>query len=253
MLGDTAVVLGGLAILLDSGEVAAEKPAAIPPRAGREVSGLAVGLATVGALGLFFFVSTRPNVTNSVRPDLLALLPAEADGWRVNTSTDLYQFSGVLKSDILAQRTYQRQEGDRTLQLTVYLAYWQPGQSSVSQVAMHTPDACWPGSGWAAVPEAAANETLVIGDHALPPAEARKFMSGRYPQFVWFWHLYDGRPIRYEDPYSAVRLLEIALRHGFTRDGNQFFVRVSSNLPWTEQQTEPLVADIIHRLAPLGL
>ncbi|MFZ9682588.1 MAG: exosortase/archaeosortase family protein [Cephaloticoccus sp.] len=115
VLGVTAAVLGGLAFLMDQDDAPTDKPAPIAPRSGPDVIGLAAGLATVCALGLIFFFSTRPNVTADQRPDLLALLPAEAEGWRVNTSTDLYQFSGVLRTDNLAQRTYQRQEGGRVM------------------------------------------------------------------------------------------------------------------------------------------
>jgi hypothetical protein len=87
----------------------------------------------------------------------------------------------------------------------------------------------------------------------LAPAEARLFHSGDFPQHVWFWHLFDGRPITHTDPYSWIQLLRLAWRYGFRHDGEQLFVRVSSNHPWSTLHREPLMQDIFNRLQPLGL
>ena len=96
-------------------------------------------------------------------------------------------------------------------------------------------------------------ETPVVGGRQLAVAESRLFKTGRLPQYVWFWHLYDGRPIGYESPYSPRALLQLAWRYGFRRDGDQLFVRVSSNLPWEAIAHEPLLEEIFQRLKPLGL
>jgi hypothetical protein len=94
---------------------------------------------------------------------------------------------------------------------------------------------------------------LVVGERAVADAEYRLFRSGDYPQHVWFWHLYDGRPIMYRDPYSPAELLRIAWRYGFRRDGDQVFVRFSSNRPWSQIANEPLVKELFGRLKTLGL
>jgi hypothetical protein len=70
---------------------------------------------------------------------------------------------------------------------------------------------------------------------------------------VWFWHLFDGQPILYTDPYSWSELLRIAWRYGSRDDGDQLFVRFSSNRPWSELAAETLLAEIFTRLKPLGL
>ena len=123
----------------------------------------------------------------------------------------------------------------------------------MSLVASHTPDACWPGAGWTLLPIGQPRAPLVAGSRTLPEAEYRLFQTGDYPQHVWFWHLYDGRPISYRDPYSPLELLRIAWRYGFRHDGDQLFVRVSSNRPWTEIAREPFLADFFSRVRPLGL
>jgi len=272
VLGITAALLSGLAILLDrpgpdaladsekpSSEAAParDKPSRTPRLFPKLDSlGLASGLGATCLLVLGFILLTRTPEESAQQPDLLELLPSRATGWQVNANPKLYQFSGVLQTENLAERTYRkRTEDGRDLQITIYLAYWEPGSTSVSQVAMHTPDACWPGAGWTLVEDGTRpREALRLGgDQSLPTAEARHFKNGNYPQYVWFWHLYGGRPIAYEDPRSPVRLLKQAWQHGFSRNGSQCFIRVSSNYPWETLKDEPLLNEVFENLRPLGL
>ena len=137
--------------------------------------------------------------------------------------------------------------------MTVYLAYWPPGQASVSTVALHTPDACWPGAGWQPVAAAAARFAPAVAGRTLPAAESRLFTSSDMTQYVWFWHLYDGVSITPRDPRSPRELLAIAWRYGFRPTGEQLFVRVSSNRPWNAIAGEPLLAEIFNHLHAFGL
>ena len=70
---------------------------------------------------------------------------------------------------------------------------------------------------------------------------------------MWFWHLYNGRVIHPEGVRSPRQLLLLAFKYGFRRDGEQIFVRVSSNQSWANITDEPLLQEIFARLAPLGL
>lgn len=255
VLGVTAAMLGGLALLLERG--ARHNPPAAAPVAGRPKSGtqvaLGCGLACAAVLVVLFVANTRSSVRRDAPvPDLLALLPASAEGWEVLTS-DLYEFRGSLQTDHLAQRRYVKSVGPNRVELTLYVAYWRAGQAPVSLVATHTPDACWPGAGWTALPTRDSRTELTTGTRRITEAEYRLFQTGDYPQHVWFWHLYDGRPIRYQDPYSPVALLRIAWRYGFRHDGDQLFVRVSSNRPWSEIAAEPVLGQFFARTQPLGL
>jgi exosortase len=264
VLGVTAVLLGGLALLFEQHEkkaAASSTSRGTPPATASVTAGqaarwpaatLAAGLALAAALVVVFVLNTRPSVRRDApTPDLLALLPATAEGWTVDTSRDLYQFSDLLQTRFLAQRIYS-QPATRTF-IIIYVAYWRAGQAPVSLVASHTPDACWPGSGWEAQADPAARARLVVGPRPLAPAESRLFTLGDLPQHVWFWHLYDGRPIAYRDPYSPTELLRLAWRYGFRHDGDQLFVRVSSNRPWAEIAGEPLLAKFFAHTEPLGL
>jgi len=262
ILGLTAALLGALAWWLAPPPPAAPTTEPAPAPAAPPAQPLPAplsrlfwgGQALLAAVALFFFVQTRSDPVEGPPPDLAALLPASAPGWEVRTQEDLYRFSGVLRTEYLAERSYFKMQGDDVLQLTVYVAFWPPGQSSVSMVASHTPDACWPGTGWTPVSLDTRRVDLPLPTGSLAGAEHRRFLSsGRYPQDVWFWHVYDGRVIEHIPPYSVPALVRSALRYGFRRDGSQWFIRISSNQPWDRLEQEPLVQQIAANLAPVGL
>lgn len=257
VLGITAAILGGLALALERKPTPASAvepprvPAAATFGAGRDRI-LAAGLGLALALVALFVANTRPAPrVDGPMPDLFALLPATADGWQVKSS-DLYEFRGTLKTEHLAQRHYVRADGS-PVEIIIYVAFWPAGQAPVSLVASHTPDACWPGSGWESLPVRDPRMNLTAGPRSLPDAEHRLFQAGSRPQHVWFWHLYNGRPIAFQDPYSPRALLALALRYGFRRAGDQLFVRISSNRPWSEIAHEPPLAQFFAHTQPLGL
>jgi exosortase len=266
ILGVTALLLAALALWLgrSSGRSAEGVVPGQPPgdpgkgasfgHARRELP-LAFFLTAAAVLLFGFFVNTRPSANQSRRPpDLWVALPESVPGWTVATDRSLYRFRDTLKTDLLAQRVYERITPNGPVQITLYLAYWRPGQAPVSLVASHTPDACWPGTGWVLeAPPGGPPEPPSIGGRVIAGAESRYFTNQGFPQYVWFWHLYDGRPIPYQDPYSFRRLLDIAWHYGFRHSGDQLFVRVSGNTPWSSLEAEPLVRDFFNRLRPLGL
>lgn len=260
ILGLTAATLAGLAVLLESKDDGPAPPAgeAGPGTMGRGPHFIFWGGAACAfALGVFFFVHSRDQSDETAQvPDLATLLPAASEGWKVSEPDDLYQFTGILQTTHLMERTYLRADADgRPVQITVYVAYWPAGQTSVSRVASHTPDACWPGAGWTSQTSGEdRRQTLAVDDQRLAPAEYRLFRTDRgFLQHVWFWHVFDGRVIDYRDPYSIPALLQIALQYGFKRQGSQYFVRMSSNRPWGDLAAEPLLRDILTGLARTGL
>ena len=261
VLGVTAGLLGGLALLLERREKSpaphsGPSPGTDPVRpSGRfRQAVLAGSLVVAAALAVFFVANTRPSPRmQAAAPDLFALLPASAENWSVKSS-DLYEFRGTLKTDHLAQRHYVRSgPGETATEIIIYVAYWRAGQAPVSLVASHTPDACWPGAGWSQLANPTPRVDLPLANRTLADTEHRRFQADQRPQFVWFWHLYDGRPITYRDPYSALALLQLAWRYGFRRSGDQLFVRVSSNRPWSEIANEPILGEFFARTRALGL
>lgn len=266
IMGVTAVLLAALALSLGRSHARSAESAVLELQAEVPGNGAATSHArrdlplafflTAAALLLFaFLANTRPSASQDRQPpDLWAALPESVPGWTVATDRTLYRFTDTLKTDLLAQRVYERPTPKGPLQITLYLAYWRPGQAPVSLVASHTPDACWPGTGWVLeAPPGGPPEPPSIGGRLIAGAESRYFTNRGFPQYVWFWHLYDGRPIPYQDPYSFRRLLDIAWHYGFRHSGDQLFVRISGNCPWSSLEAEPLVRDFFARLRPLGL
>ncbi|HTJ79266.1 MAG TPA: exosortase/archaeosortase family protein [Rariglobus sp.] len=257
VLGVTSLILGGLALWLG------DRPASPPPP--EKTGGIAgspsrrwgvpAGLMAALLLAAFFVFNTHgTSRPGAAAPDLEAILPAAAEGWNVITAHDLYQFTATLQTDHLVQRSYVRTDSDNKVEhVTFYLAYWPPGQAPVSLVSSHTPDACWPGTGWEALPRTPGPTPFLVGDQPVPAPEARVFKNGPIFTNVWYWHLYDGHPIVQIDPRSPRALLKLALRYGFHKDGDQLFIRISSNRPWEELRDDPLIVGILSRLHPLGL
>lgn len=252
----TAALLLALALYLEEPEAARGGPPApapglrspLPQRLLLAI--LALALATVG----FFAANTAvPSKAAPPAPDLLSLMPSTAPGWDVRTTGDLYRFSGTLRTDHLAQRTYLGRDAQGPVQVTLYVAYWAPGEASVGLVGSHTPDACWPGAGWRAQPVDDPRVTLLLGGRRLPAGQHRLFMGGDYPQHVWFWQVYGGRPVDLGNTRSVRALLAIALRYGIRQGGEQAFVRVSANRPWDKLSAQPFLADFFRNLQPLGL
>jgi exosortase len=258
VLAGTTLLVAGFALWLhrlDPAPAPASGGAAIPaagfsPLLAVVAAGL---LAVAGAAGFLEATGRTNQAAPGPEPDLAALLPAPAPGWTGRTTPDLDQYSGILHTHTLVDREYAAGPTLGSVHLTLYLAYWRPGQAPVSLVDAHTPDACWPGTGWRAEPVPSEHEALSVDGRLLPPAECRLFAHDTYETHVWYWHLYGGRPLAIVDPDSAPRLLKIAWRYGFSHPEDQLFVRVSSNRPWSEIDSEPTVRQFFANLRALGL
>jgi exosortase len=210
-------------------------------------------LLAAGSAG-FLAAATRPtHAPTGNAPDLAALLPAAGPGWTARTTPDLDRYSETLQTHDLVERVYSAGPGAGGVQLSLYLAYWRPGQAPVSLVDTHTPDACWPGTGWELKPLSNERAAIGIDGRMLAPAECRLFTHNTFENHVWYWHLNGGRPLAIVDPYSVTRLLKLVWRFGFSQPEDQLFVRVSSNRPWEEIASQPTLQQFFANLEPLGL
>ena len=262
ILVTTALILGALAMTLERIEATrkvtpiekADPPAASP--ASHWGPKILIGgySSAVLCLGVFIFLRRPAPPLDAPPPEVTTLMPERPPGWQTATSTGLVRFADILETDQLAQRTYvkRRPDGERLL-VTLYLAYWQPGQAGVSVVATHTPDACWPGAGWTPIPVAEEEVNLDLPDRNLARSEYRIFTDDKEPQHVWFWHSYDRQVIPEFEPRRPLELLGSVFTYGVRSNGEQLFVRLSSNRPWEDFSDEPLLTEIFANLKPFGL
>jgi exosortase len=210
-------------------------------------------LVTTGTAYALAMANHPPGRTAIPVSNLDSLFPEASSGWTAQRMPDLDQFSTILQTHSLAEVSYAAGMAPGSARVTLYLAYWRPGEAPVSLVDAHTPDACWPGTGWEPKAVPRDRSPLRVGKRIVAPAECRLFVHDNLETRVWFWHLYGGRPIAFVDPYSAVRLLGLSLRYGFGPPEDQLFVRISSNRPWQEISTQPFIQDFFANLKPLGL
>jgi exosortase len=258
----TTVVLAALASALEE-KGAWARPVAVWSAAARAswrasaAAGLAGMVAVGGWLGYVAERSWGAKPADVTPPRLAELVPEEptGGGWMVETRTDLELFAGILLTDHLMERTYVRQdEGGGRTQVTVYVAWWPAEATSVSTVVSHTPEACWPGTGWEMEPKANGPVALMLGDgRVVGDAEERRFRRGDYPQRVWFWHLVGKQPLAPFDPLSWRDQLRYFFRRGVRPKEAQTFLRISSNREWTTIADEPLVRQILAGFESMGV
>lgn len=260
VLGVTTALLAWLAASLEAGDRPDAAPAAEEgkPARGSPWPGALAACAVVLAASWVGYVAARTErrvEASGPVPELARLVPAEAgDEWAVQTRNDLYFYFDALQTEHLLERVYHRRDGEGTTQITVYVAWWPAGRTSVSTVAAHTPESCWPGTGWGMDEGQNARRALPLpGGRVVEEAEQRVFHRGRYPQRVWFWHLVGGAPFRPFDPRSWRDQLAVFFKHGVRRDEPQAFVRISTNREWAEIAGEPLIAEVLKGFAELGV
>jgi hypothetical protein len=209
---------------------------------------LAVGLQVVGV------VRREPE---PVRPLLAEILPAHLNTWRVTDepiaeSAEMKKAVGeLLNFDEAIYRTYRR----GSLQFDVYAAYWRPGKMSERLVAGHSPDVCWVAAGWKLVSREIPSHVHTKGFVVPPGGQYRLFNDTRgVSRWVSFWHVAGGRHVDYGSqsgvpPWWSV-FSDLASR-GLDQRGSQYFVRVSTNVPWNELTSDEgfrAVMQSVHRL-----
>lgn len=152
----------------------------------------------------------------------------------------------MLNYDDAAYVVYSR----GNLKVSIYLAYWTPGKMPTRLVASHTPDICWVMVGWKRQ-EATSGRMLSLSNGMTTlPAEERRMESNGRSEWVLFWHLFAGTTNSYETSalppwYAPIRDLR---RYGINQRREQFFLRISANLPVDEWWNEPIVQHVANEL-----
>jgi hypothetical protein len=138
--------------------------------------------------------------------------------------------------------------------LTLYIAYWSPGKINPKDISWHTPDVCWVMNGWTRdwYETAARRE---YGGVKLKPVEDRKFSAGKQPMYVMFWHTVDGSIHSYGTAgfnpwYSTIVDM---WRYGLNIRRKQFFVRLASNVPFHDLNSDPGFVELLNSLRPFSV
>lgn len=157
------------------------------------------------------------------------------------------------------------------LQFAIYLAYWQDRKRHFMDLGTHAPDNCWVSNGWkmdAKLPKRAfsvqARSPSSNGSGGTPlsaldsqpsaatwPAEDRVFHAGGNTIYVVYWHLLDGQPLDYTryGTGKTVGYLMDNLNHYWRGTAEQYFLRISSNLPMDQLEKEPAFQAVLASLA----
>lgn len=208
------------------------------------------------AIGLQF----RNSVVLEAHPRLIslkALLPAGALGWtsvdQPIAETELMKraVSELLNYDEAILRSYSRGAD----QISVYVAYWRPGTMHPRLITQHLPDTCWPGLGWTNLQPMGTAVFALPGGKQTWSGQSRIFAGHGITQYVVYWHLVGGRLSGYaQGPDSKRATYHLTLwddiRYG---QREQYFVRISSNLPIDELGRSDPMQTILQALMSLGL
>lgn len=216
---------------------------------------LLVGLALLlSGVFIVWYSSVKRNRI-ALHSNLLSVLPRVVAGWEIKdmpiaSSAEMQKaVNEMLNYDEAVFREYRK--GTRSL--TVYSAYWSPYRFHPRLISIHTPDVCWVGNGFL-LKDADYNYTVKLpqgGD--VWHAQQRVFEAGGQDMHVLYWHVLGGRLSGYaEGPNSASRSIFDTfwsdLRHGA---GEQFFIRISSQQPWSEWVGDPLFNQILKTFEPV--
>lgn len=207
-------------------------------------------MGLIAATGLQIARHSRASLVR-LRP-LKTLVPASLPGWQVRdepigaTEGVTVTALKILDCDEVVYRSYT--SGDKSF--SIYIAGWDAGKRDWPDVALHTPDICWQGSGWRCL-RGVSQFQLLAGDIRLEGGQWREFQepSGGRVEVV-FWHYLNGTPLEYS-PYHRFSGIREALRHVGESRGVQYFVRVSSATPMDELVSLPAFQIALSKLQDL--
>ena len=203
--------------------------------------------------------SDRQRSSRSV--DLKKQIPAQLAGWTVqdeplgpNESVKT-AVERALNYDDYVYRLYRRNGAT----VGVYVAYWAPSRMPVQKVASHTPDRCWTENGWTCL-ESRFHETVTTPNTVLRAAQWRLFRApgaSEHREHVLYWHLVGKRLYDYGDRLNArpdgFRWWRDAVSYALSGSQEQYFIRVSSTVPFERLASEAGWHELLAALAELGL
>lgn len=193
--------------------------------------------------------------------DLKSQIPATLAGWTVQdeplgpNESVRSAVERTLNYDDYVYRLYRRNGAT----VGVYVAYWAPSRMPVQKVASHTPDRCWTENGWTCL-ESRFSETVATPNTPLRAAQWRIFRAPGatgHQEHVLFWHLVGSRLYDYGERLNArpgiVQWWRDAISYALSGSQAQYFIRVTSTVPFERLAGEPGWHELLAALAELGL
>ncbi|MDR3229488.1 MAG: EpsI family protein [Puniceicoccales bacterium] len=233
-----------------------------------EVCALALTLALAAYIA--FFTKATPLVTRSIRE----MVPMKIQGWDSQTEKlAATEVAGdivrdVLKFDDYIYRLYHNEKN----WVTVYVAYWKPGEVTTTDAGVHNPDSCWVNAGCERIKREFGRE-LSLGGKKLKPAEYGEYLppafnsknGNRDITRVLFWHLVGGEINAYENQKTGYRsglwgridrlplIFADIKKYGLNQRREQMFIRLVLPRPLEELQRDKDFVRLVEALRPLGI
>ena len=214
-----------------------------------------LGLA-LGFQGLKLFRET----SESRGVHLESRIPARVPGWRVR-KLPLGENESV-RNAVVKTLNYDDVlfcEFSRSgVTVGVYVAYWGAGKMPTQLVYSHTPDRCWVENGWVCR-ATRFGEPVSLAGGAKKPVEWREFIppGGGAPVYVRYWHLADGKVYaqgaRLNTVPHPLHWWRDVVKDAFVGRPEQYFIRLSANVPFETFWDDPGFAEVLRGLAGLGL
>lgn len=184
------------------------------------------------------------------------LIPKQIPGWQsreipiAQTEELRERVITFLNFDDYISRSYTRGNDH----INIYIAYWLPGKTTPRLVGAHTPDTCWIQNGWTRSSREHDVERKLY-DIPLKPLEYGTYEKEGDSENVIFWHIVGGKVYTYNqsnlhDIYAVFKDIKT---FGLRQKREQFFIRISSNLPLDKLWADPGFQDLLQSIAALGL
>jgi hypothetical protein len=219
---------------------------------------LAVSAVAVAAVVITVRFRARPATdARQTGPQVMAALRGfQPPGWQVTEvplgPNELSEqiVNKILRFDDAAFLQFRNGSRD----FAVYIAYWGPGKADMRTVNAHTPDTCWVNSGWQ-TREKRSGFTGFGLSASLPSGEYRCYSNQGTVQYVAFWHMLAGRPVKmWRNGFPTLDFMWSVFRgNRETLSGEQYFIRISSSRSLEEIWSDPAFAELLDRLGATGL
>lgn len=184
------------------------------------------------------------------------LIPRSIPGWKskevpiAQTEELRERVVTFLNFDDHISRSYTRGSDH----INIYIAYWLPGKTTPRLVGAHTPDTCWVQNGWTRESREY-NIERKLYNVPLKPLEYGTYKKENVFENVLFWHIVGNRTYTYDQTnlHNIYAVFKDIKTFGLRQKREQFFIRISSNLPLDELWKDPGFEYLMNSIAELGL